>query len=91
MKKLIILIVMVFCFSCEKKEPEFCWKCDLFSQWNDQRVINTSIFCDKTEKEVFDNKELWKKLGHRYECNRIYTNKHNSQPMSSNRCKFDML
>jgi hypothetical protein len=66
--KIIIFLFIMFCFSCEKQEPTYCWKCELYSQWDDQRVINTAEFCDKTEKEVIDNKILWSKLGNRYEC-----------------------
>ena len=53
MKKLLFAVLMVFLFSCEK-EATYCWKCELHSYWDSDRVISSTTYCDKTAEEIVE-------------------------------------
>lgn len=72
MKKLIPILFFIFLItSCEKqelKEPTYCWKCDMYSYWDSNRIINTTNWCDMTVDEIIAKEKYWEDLGFRYDC-----------------------
>jgi len=71
MKKLFAILLLSVLFSCEKlteKEPEYCWRCTMYSYWDSNKIINVSNYCNMTEQEIIEKEEYWYDLGFRYEC-----------------------
>jgi hypothetical protein len=55
MKKSLLLFVLVIALSC-KKEPSYCWRCDLYSTYGG--IIKSTTYCDKTAAEIVEMERL---------------------------------
>lgn len=53
MKKLLLLLLMVFLMSCEKeKETTYCWRCESYTATLNFTEITQ--YCDKTVEEILE-------------------------------------
>jgi hypothetical protein len=53
MKKLILLLFIIFLFSCEKKEPTYCWRCETYDKIF-HYTLDPVNYCEKTAAEIIE-------------------------------------
>lgn len=67
MKKLVIVFFAVLLYvSCEP--ATYCWKCNHYSDTENLKIIDTSIYCDMTEDDIYILVEDMDNLGIVYGC-----------------------